>query len=76
MISFNVEGVHPHDVASILDADGVAIRAGHHCAEPLLEYMHVNATCRASLYFYNTKEDVDAFLQSLSRVRRWLGLGA
>ncbi len=76
VISFNVEGVHPHDVASILDADGVAIRAGHHCAEPLLEYMHVNATCRASLYFYNTKEDVDAFLQSLSRVRRWLGLGA
>ena len=76
VISFNVDGVHPHDVASILDADGVAIRAGHHCAQPLMEYLKVNATCRASLYFYNTKEDVDIFLESLKKVRGWLGLGA
>lgn len=76
VISFNVDEVHPHDVASILDADGVAIRAGHHCAQPLMKYLSVNATCRASFYFYNTKEDVDAFLESLKKVRGWLGLGA
>lgn len=75
VISFNVEGVHPHDVASILDAGGVAIRAGHHCAQPLMEYLCVNATCRASLYFYNTKEDVDVFLENVKKVRGWLGLG-
>ena len=76
VISFNVDGVHPHDVASILDMDGIAIRAGHHCAQPLMEFLQVNATCRASLYFYNTKEDVDLFLESLKKVRGWLGLGA
>ena len=75
VISFNVDGVHPHDVASVLDSDGVAIRAGHHCAQPLMRYLKVNATCRASLYFYNTREDIDAFLESLSKVRGWLGLG-
>ena len=75
VISFNVDGVHPHDVASILDMDGIAIRAGHHCAQPLMEYLEVNATCRASLYFYNTKEDIDLFLESLKKVRGWLGLG-
>lgn len=75
VISFNVDDVHPHDVASILDADGVAIRAGHHCAQPLMEYLKVNATCRASVYFYNTKEDIDQFLESLKKVRGWLGLG-
>lgn len=75
VISFNVEGVHPHDVSSLLDADGVCIRAGHHCAQPLMRYMGVAATCRASFYFYNTKEDIDAFIESLKKVRRWLGLG-
>jgi cysteine desulfurase/selenocysteine lyase len=76
VIAFNVDGVHPHDVSSILDSDGVAIRAGHHCAQPLMKYLGVNATCRASLYFYNTKEDIDIFLESLKKVRGWLGLGA
>ncbi|MCI1965645.1 MAG: cysteine desulfurase [Oscillospiraceae bacterium] len=75
VISFNVDGVHPHDVSSILDSDGVAIRAGHHCAQPLMKYLGVNATCRASLYFYNTREDIDVFLASLKKVRGWLGLG-
>ncbi|MFU0831738.1 MAG: Selenocysteine lyase/Cysteine desulfurase [Oscillospiraceae bacterium] len=75
VISFNVDDVHPHDVSSILDSDGVAIRAGHHCAQPLMHYLGVNATCRASLYFYNTKEDIDIFLESLKKVRGWLGLG-
>lgn len=76
VISFNVKDVHPHDVSTILDADGIAIRAGHHCAHPLMHYLGVNATCRASLYFYNTREDVDALLDSLSRVRGVLGYGA
>jgi cysteine desulfurase/selenocysteine lyase len=76
VISFNVEDVHPHDVSTILDTYGVAIRAGHHCAQPLLRYLKVNSTCRASLYFYNTKEDIDSFLESLKKVRGWLGLGA
>jgi cysteine desulfurase / selenocysteine lyase len=75
VISFNVEGVHPHDTASILDADGIAVRAGHHCAQPLMRYLGVNATCRVSLYFYNTKEEIDIFITSLKKVRGWLGLG-
>ncbi|HBI73122.1 MAG TPA: cysteine desulfurase, partial [Lachnospiraceae bacterium] len=76
ILSFNVEDVHPHDVATILDAYGVAIRAGHHCAEPLMRYMAVNATCRASFYFYNTKEDVDQLAEALANTRRWLGYGS
>ena len=76
VISFNVEEVHPHDVASILDGDGVAIRAGHHCAQPLMRYLGVNATCRASFYFYNTKDDADRFLAALKKVRGFLGYGA
>jgi cysteine desulfurase/selenocysteine lyase len=74
VISFNVAGVHPHDTASLLDADGVCIRAGHHCAQPLMRYMGTAATCRISFYFYNTKEDIDVFVNSLKKVRRWLGL--
>ena len=75
VISFNVDDVHPHDTASILDADGIAIRAGHHCAQPLMKYMKVPATCRASFYFYNTKAEIDIFINSLKKVRRWLGYG-
>lgn len=75
VISFNIDDVHPHDTASILDADGIAIRAGHHCAQPLMKYMKVAATCRASFYFYNTKEEIDVFINSLKKVRRWLGYG-
>ncbi len=76
VISFNVQDAHPHDVASILDADGVAVRAGHHCAQPLMRYLGVNATCRASFYFYNSLEDVDVFVASLKKVRGWLGYGS
>ncbi len=75
VISFNIEGVHPHDTATILDADGVAIRAGHHCAQPLMEYLGIGACCRASFAVYNTPEDVEIFLQGLEKVRRWMGLG-
>ncbi len=73
IITFNVKDVHPHDVATILDAQGVAIRAGHHCAQPLMQYLGQNATCRASFYFYNTREDVDRWLEALSKVRGVLG---
>lgn len=76
VISFNIADVHPHDIATILDYYGVAIRAGHHCANPLMTYMNVNATCRASFYLYNTKEDVDALVKALDRSRRWLGYGS
>jgi len=76
VITFNVKDIHPHDVASILDVDGIAIRAGHHCAQPLMQYLGVNATCRASFYFYNTKEDVDYFIDRLNHVRGVLGYGS
>ena len=71
-ISFNVRGIHPHDVASIMDMDGVCIRAGHHCAQPLLTWLGVEnlACCRMSLAFYNDKHDVDAFLEALDVVWR------
>ncbi|MPN52041.1 Cysteine desulfurase SufS [bioreactor metagenome] len=76
VISFNVDGVHPHDTATILDADGIAVRAGHHCAQPLMEFLGITACARASFAVYNTEEDVDAFLSSVEKVRRWMGLGA
>ena len=69
IITFNVKDVHPHDVATILDAEGVAVRAGHHCAQPLMKYLGQNATCRASFYLYNTREDVDRWLAALKKVR-------
>lgn len=76
IISFNVRDIHPHDVSTILDAEGVAIRAGHHCAQPLMIYLGQNATCRASFYFYNTKEDVDRFIAGLKKVREVMRLGS
>ncbi|MEI7704776.1 MAG: cysteine desulfurase [Deltaproteobacteria bacterium] len=69
VISFVMEGVHPHDVGTILDAEGVAVRAGHHCAQPLMERFGVPATVRASMALYNTREDVDQLIQGLGRVR-------
>jgi cysteine desulfurase/selenocysteine lyase len=75
-IAFNVEGVHPHDVATILDADAVCVRAGHHCAQPLMKHLGITACARATFAIYNTKEDVDALIESLKKVRKWLGYGA
>lgn len=74
IITFNVKDVHPHDVASILDAQGVAVRAGHHCAQPLMKYLGQNATCRASFYLYNTQEDVDRWVAALKEVRKVMRL--
>ena len=76
VISFEVKDCHPHDVATILDADGVAIRSGHHCAHPLMTYLGVPATCRVSFYLYNTREEIDQFMESLGKVRKWLGYGS
>ena len=67
VVSFNVRGVHPHDVASILDVNGVCIRSGNHCAQPLLRYMGMDSTCRASCSIYNTKEDVDKLVDALNK---------
>ena len=67
VISFNVKGVHPHDVASILDANGVCVRSGNHCAQPLMRYLGIDSTCRASFYIYNTKEDVDRLVDALKK---------
>jgi len=70
VISFNFADVHPHDVAQIIDEEGVAIRSGHHCAQVLMERLNVAATSRASFYIYNTKEEVDALITSLNKVAR------
>lgn len=69
-VSFNVDGIHPHDVASILDENDVAIRAGHHCAQPLLAWLGVESCCRASLAFYNDESDIDALIAGLDSVWR------
>ena len=69
IVAFNVKDVHPHDVATILDAQGVAVRAGHHCAQPLIKYLGQNATCRASFYFYNTRRDVERLIDAVQSVR-------
>ena len=74
IVTFNVKDVHPHDVATILDSEGVAIRAGHHCAQPLHKYLGINASCRASFYLYNSIEDVDRLIDALSKVRKVMRL--
>lgn len=76
VISFNVEGVHPHDVATILDQEGIALRSGHHCAQPLMKYLEVSATCRISFYLYNTLDEVDALINGLKKVRKWFPYGS
>ena len=67
VISFNIKGVHPHDIATILDTQNVCIRAGNHCAQPLMRYLGIDSTCRASFYIYNTKEDVDMLVKALEK---------
>ena len=67
VFSFNIKGVHPHDVASILDTENVYVRSGNHCAQPLLRSLGIDSTCRASLYFYNTKEDIDKLVHGLDK---------
>jgi cysteine desulfurase/selenocysteine lyase len=69
VISFGLEGIHPHDIASLIDKEGVAIRTGHHCAQPLMKFFKVPATCRASLSIYNNKADIDQLYQGLLKVK-------
>ena len=74
IITFTVDDVHPHDIASMLSSENIAIRAGHHCAQPLMQKLGVGSTARASVYFYNTKTEAELFLDRLSKVRGWMGL--
>ena len=67
VISFNIKGVHPHDVASILDSENVCVRSGNHCAQPLMRFLDIDSTCRASFYIYNTKEDVDRLIAGIEK---------
>jgi cysteine desulfurase / selenocysteine lyase len=76
VVSFVLDGAHPHDIASILDGEGVAVRAGHHCAQPLMRRLDVTATARASFYVYNTEEDVDQLVRAIEAVNNIFGTGA
>lgn len=71
LITFNLDGVHPHDLATALDSDGIAVRAGHHCAQPLMKFLGVSSTARASFYLYNTKDEIDFFIDSLKRTKEF-----
>lgn len=73
IVTFTIDGVHPHDIATLLSDEHIAIRAGHHCAQPLGQYLGVQSSARASLYFYNTEEEVEYFLDRLSHLREWSG---
>lgn len=71
LVTFNVSGVHPHDVSTVLDSEGVAIRAGHHCAQPLMRWLNVAATARASFYIYNTEDDIDVLARALETTKEF-----
>lgn len=75
IVTFTVDGVHPHDIATVLDEEHIAIRAGHHCAQPLGAHLGLPSTARASLYFYNTEDEVRRFAEKLASVRKWMGYG-
>lgn len=76
IVTFTMDGVHPHDMSSVLNDDHICIRAGHHCAQPLMQFIGAGSTSRASVYFYNTEEEVDRFLEKLALVREVMGYGA
>lgn len=76
VIAFNLDGIHPHDVATALDMEGIAVRAGHHCAQPLMNYLNLPATARASFYFYNTKEDADRLIEAIQATKEFFKDGA
>ncbi|MEE4570726.1 cysteine desulfurase [Paenibacillus polymyxa] len=73
LVTFNLDDVHPHDVATVLDSKGVAIRAGHHCCQPLMRWLKASATARASFYLYNTEEDIDALVSALIQTKEYFG---
>ncbi|HHT7235855.1 MULTISPECIES: cysteine desulfurase SufS [Bacillus] len=71
LVTFNIDDVHPHDVATVLDVEGIAVRAGHHCAQPLMKWLKASSTARASFYLYNTKEEIDTFVESLIKTKEY-----
>ncbi|MFT8321944.1 MAG: cysteine desulfurase [Bacillus sp. (in: firmicutes)] len=71
VITFNIEDVHPHDVATVLDAEGIAVRAGHHCAQPLMKWLNVSATARASFYLYNSEDEIDKLVDGISKTKEY-----
>lgn len=73
LVTFNLSDVHPHDVATVLDAEGIAVRAGHHCAQPLMKWLQVSSTARASFYIYNSEEDIDALVKGLLKTKEYFG---
>ena len=73
IVSFSIEGLHPHDISTISDRSGVAVRAGHHCAQPLMQRLGVTATCRASFAMYNTRAEVDALAEALVKAKSFFG---
>ncbi len=73
MLSFVVEGIHPHDVGTVLDDDGVAVRAGHHCAQPVMQRFGIPATVRASFAFYNTPDEIEVLVRGVERARKVFG---
>ncbi|SDM95908.1 cysteine desulfurase / selenocysteine lyase [Fictibacillus solisalsi] len=73
IVTFNIDDVHPHDVATVLDAEGIAVRAGHHCAQPLMKWLNTSSTARASFYLYNTKDEIDSFVKGLVTTKEYFG---
>ena len=71
LVTFNIDDVHPHDVATVLDVEGIAVRAGHHCAQPLMKWLKASSTARASFYLYNTKEEIDTFVEALMKTKEY-----
>jgi cysteine desulfurase/selenocysteine lyase len=71
LVTFNIDEAHPHDVATVLDAEGIAVRAGHHCAQPLMKWLNVTATARASFYLYNTEEEIDILVAALKKTKEY-----
>jgi cysteine desulfurase/selenocysteine lyase len=73
MVSFNIDGIHPHDVSTALDSDGVAVRAGHHCAQPLMSWLKCESTVRASFYFYNSLDEIETLAGAIKDAKEFFG---
>ena len=72
VISFNIEGIHPYDIGTIIDKLGIAVRTGHHCAQPIMNFFDIPGTIRASFAFYNTKEEIDTFVEAVKKAKMML----
>lgn len=73
LVTFNLDGVHSHDLSTVLDTEGIAIRAGHHCAQPLMKWLGVTSTARASMYLYNNEDDIDRLVAGLKKTKEYFG---